>query len=47
MQNTSAGGFTDWAALPMSAAEAAFDAVCTCLGCAKTDREPLGIAQDS
>ncbi|CAE7718370.1 D2, partial [Symbiodinium pilosum] len=35
------GGFTDWAALPMSAAEAAFDAVCTCVGCAKTDRECL------
>lgn len=35
------GGFTDWAALPMSAAEAAFAAVCRCLGCAKTDRRCL------
>ena len=33
------GGFTDWAALPMSAAEWAFQSVAKCLGCAKEDRQ--------
>lgn len=35
------GGFTDWAALPMSAAEWAFQSVAKCLGCAEEDRQCL------
>eukprot|EP00931_Biecheleriopsis_adriatica_P051104 TRINITY_DN29613_c0_g1_i1.p1 TRINITY_DN29613_c0_g1~~TRINITY_DN29613_c0_g1_i1.p1 ORF type:complete len:654 (-),score=76.83 TRINITY_DN29613_c0_g1_i1:60-2021(-) len=35
------GGFTDWAALPMSAAEYAFGNVAECLGCEKSDRACL------
>jgi len=35
------GGFTDWAALPMEAAEGAFASVTKCLGCAQGDRDCL------